>query len=226
MRLYECTLTFHENLYYETRTLGRLYETGRLLHNIALGYALGLAQTTYYHADYVPQYAAELAPLNEAGIYVTPAAGLDLRYSINTFKFGAEKNAILMEPSNDNLPTFGRAKEVAVGSIFRFAILCEQALTLPPWLRMGIWMSKARLTYVEYPLERRRGERTETVHRYPLNQADLPATATLKLFDLVSMRPSSLVENALITADDWWVYQPEKDQTCYLPVGMKYYLGR
>lgn len=226
MRLYECTLTFHENLYYETRTLGRLYETGRLLHNIALCYALGLASTTYYHADYVPQYAAELTPLNESGIYLTPATGLNLRYSINTFKFGAEKNAIFMAPSNENLPTFGRAKEVAVESKFRFAILSEKALTLPIWVRMGIWMSKARLTYTEYPLERRRGERTETVRRYPLNQADLPATATLKLFDLISMRPSSLVENALIEADDWWLCQMSQSEHFYLPVGMKHYLGR
>ena len=29
MRLYHCTLTFHDSLFYETRTMGRLYETGR-----------------------------------------------------------------------------------------------------------------------------------------------------------------------------------------------------
>src|SRR4051794_40799461 len=73
MILYHCRLTFHDNLYYETRTLGRLYETGRLLHNIALCYALGFAQTTFFHEDNMPKYAQELAALSDSNIYVTPA---------------------------------------------------------------------------------------------------------------------------------------------------------
>ena len=36
-----CRLVLHENLYYATREVGRLYETGRCLHNYALTYALG-----------------------------------------------------------------------------------------------------------------------------------------------------------------------------------------
>jgi len=47
MHLYLCRLTFHENLFYATREMGRLYETGRYLHNYALTYALGLAVAPY-----------------------------------------------------------------------------------------------------------------------------------------------------------------------------------
>lgn len=224
MRLYDCTLTFHDNLFYETRTMGRFYETGRLLHNIALSYALGFAQTPYHHAEDIPQYASELAALNEAGVYVTPAAGVDVRFAINTFKYGDERTAIMMEKANRNLPTFGRAKEVAVGSRFRFGVLSEGELRFPHWIRMGLWMSKARLEVAPpIPLTSitDADADAQVVRRYPLNPADLPETARLTLFDLVAMRPSNLVENAEIAASAWWQGTLD-DQRITLPAGMRY----
>lgn len=221
MRLYDCELKFHDNLFYETRTLGRLYETGRLLHNIALCYALGFAQTSYYHAVDAPKYREELASLNTAGIYVTPAEGKDIRYVVHTFKYGGERTSVMMEPSNKNIPTFGRAKEIAVNSRFRFGVLSEQPLKFPTWVRMGLWMSKAYLSVTEIPLHQTKGEEF-TVSHYPLNPQDLPDSAELKLFDLVSMRPSSLVENALIQAETWWQGEHPKYGRFHLPVGMKH----
>lgn len=222
MLLYECRLTFHENLFYETRTMGRFYETGRLLHNFALSYALGLATTPFHHADDIPQYGAELAGLNAAGVYVTPAAGVDVRYSINTFKFGDETTSVFMEKSNRNLPTYGRAKEVAVGSQFRFGVLSEQVIGFPRWIRMGLWMSKARLEVSPAVLlTRTDGGQKQVVRRYPLNPADLPDGARLGLFDLVAMRPSNLVENAEIAAADWWHGQVANTDVA-LPAGLRY----
>ncbi|MFZ4816420.1 MAG: type I-D CRISPR-associated protein Cas5/Csc1 [Phototrophicaceae bacterium] len=225
MRLYDCELKFHDNLFYETRTLGRLYETGRLLHNIALCYALGFAQTSYHHATDAPSYATELAPLNAAGVYVTPAGGENISYGVHTFKYGGEVNAVFMERSNTNLPSYGRAKEIMVNSSFRFAVLSEPALAFPHWVRMGLWMSKARLNVTEIALQPLAGGEY-TVSAYPLNPRDLPDTAQLKLFDLVSMRPSSLVENALIEAPAWWQGEyPEKHPKAgrfYLPAGMQH----
>lgn len=232
MLLYHCRLTFHDNLYYETRTLGRLYETGRLLHNIALCYALGFAQTTYFHDNDVPKYAEELTALNDAGVYVTPAGGDDtmtdspfeggVRYVIHTFKLGDERNAMFMERSNTNIPTYGRAKEIAVGSRFAFGVLTEQELTFPHWLRMGLWMSKARLE-VSNPIPLQRGTNPDKiVSVYPLNPADLPDAAALRLFDLVSMRPSSLVENALIETEQWWVGELPDGRRVHLPIGLRH----
>lgn len=222
MKLYDCQLTFHDNLFYETRTMGRFYETGRLLHNIALTYALGFAETTYYHAEDVPRYAEELAALNTSGVYVTPASGTDVQFSVSTFKFGDERSAVMMEKSNRNLPSFGRAKEVAVNSMFRFGVLSESDLSFPRWIRMGLWMSKARLT-VSAPISLTiiSEERHEIVRRYPLNPADLLDSNVLKLFDLVAMRPSNLVENAEIAMSAWW--RGELDgRAIYLPTGMRY----
>lgn len=204
MRLYHCTLTFHDSLFYETRTMGRLYETGRLLHNIALCYALGFAQTSYHHATDVPAYGQELAAVNAAGLYVFPAGDDDIRYVVNTFKFGDERSAVFMERSNTNLPTFGRAKEIGIGSRFTFGVLSEQVQHFPMWIRMGLWMSKARLEVEEIALEMEAGRTERELSLYPLNPADLPDTVRLLLFDLVSMRPSSLVENVLLDAPAWW----------------------
>jgi CRISPR-associated protein Csc1 len=229
MLLYHCTLTFHDNLFYETRTLGRLYETGRILHNIALCYALGFASTGYFHRDDVPQYEQELAPVNNAGVYVTPAQGLDVRYVVHTFKLGDERSAVMMERSNVNIPSYGRAKEIGIGSRFAFGVLSEQPLPFPRWIRMGLWLSKARLTANEAdPIQlnlieaRNERERARTVSIYPLNPTDLPDTAALRLFDLVSMRPSSLVENALIESDQWWHGTLPDGRDVYLPVGLQH----
>ena len=92
----------------------------------------------------VPQYAQELNELNAAGVHVTPAGGIDIRYVINTFKLGDERTSVMMERSNANIPTYGRAKEIAIGSRFHFAVLSEQRREFPHWVRMGLWLSKAR----------------------------------------------------------------------------------
>ncbi|MCC6975933.1 MAG: type I-D CRISPR-associated protein Cas5/Csc1 [Anaerolineae bacterium] len=224
MLLYECQLTFHDVLFYETRTLGRLYETGRLLHNIALCYALGFATTTYHHADDVPRYAQEIEALNAAGIYLTPAAGLEVAYAVHTFKLGDERNAVRMEKSNINLPSYGRAKEVLVGSKFRFGALSPRPLKFPKWVRMGLWMGKAELKVNDPPVEVKtvQGRAVHTVARYPMNPTDLPDSAALKLFDLISMRPSSLIENAEIEAEAWWQTELPDGGRLMLPAGLRH----
>lgn len=223
MLLYHCTLTLHDHLFYETRTLGRLYETGRLLHNIALCYALGFAQTTYYHAVDVPQYADELSRLNNDAVYVTPAGSENIGYVVHTFKLGDERSAVMMERSNANIPTYGRAKEISVGTRFMFGVLSEAEIAFPRWIRMGLWLSKGRLD-VEGPITLRPANQAQerTVDLYPLNPLDLPASAELRLFDLISMRPSNLVENALIYADQWWVGELPRRGQFYLPAGMRH----
>jgi hypothetical protein len=65
-------------------------------------------------------------------------------------------------------------------------------------------------------------QREASVSLYPLNPLDLPDVAILRLFDLVSMRPTSLVENALIAADGWWVGEHPQKGRFYLPVGLSY----
>lgn len=217
MRLYACRLTFHENLFYATREVGRLYETGRFLHNYALTYALGLAQAPYFNRQQIPNYEAELSPLNEQGIYVTPARGVKISYDLVTFKYADNAYRVKMTPGSRNTPSFGRAKEIAVGSVFEFGVVSRSPLDLPTWIRMGLWQSKARLKiFAETDLEPKPlGEQQAS---FPLNPLDTPGA--LRLFDLISMPPSSLLENPVLESE--WLHANVENQAWWLPAGMKY----
>jgi CRISPR-associated protein Csc1 len=215
MRLYLCQLMLHENLYYATREVGRLYETERCIHNYALTYALGLVSAPYFHAQQVPQYRDELTPLNERGIYITPARGVEVRYSLNTFKYASNLYHVEMERGNRNTPSFGRVKEIAVGSTFTFAALSAyEELFLPRWIRLGIWRSKASLRWEEF---NDISPRTDTyISAFPLNPLDIEGR--LVVFDLLSMPPVSLIQNAQIEGQYYEL--PNRQR---LPVNMKYF---
>ncbi len=217
MRLTLYRLTFHENLFYATREVGRLYETGRYLHNYALTYALGLASTAYFHAQQIPAYADELNTLNEQSIYVTPARGLDVRYQMITFKFADNAYRVKMEANPRNTPSFGRAKEVAVGSVFEFAVIHRESVTVPRWIRMGLWRSKAILESMGEAELKSISPKTQ-VASLPLNPLDVDGE--FQIYDLVSMPPSSLVENARLEAN--WLMAEVGIRTIYLPANMKY----
>ncbi len=217
MRFYLCRLTFDENLFYATRETGRLYETGRYLHNYALTYALGFASAPYFQAQQVPCYAEELSVLNQRGIYVTPARGTLIRYELATFKYADNAYHVKMEPGHRNTPSFGRAKEVAVGSQFEFGVLTPRPLALPHWVRMGLWRSKARLEPLGEAELKSQG-RAVRVASLPLNPLDV--SGDLLVYDLISMPPSSLVENARV--DTEWLKAELAGKTIYLPANLAY----
>lgn len=216
MYLYLGTLTLHENLFFATREVGRLYETGRYVHNYALAYALGLAVAPYFHAEQAPRYAEQLGPLNDRGIYVTPARGLYLSYALNTFKYASNLYHVEMEKGSRNTPSFGRAKEIAVGSIFQFAVLGPGDLVLPHWIRLGLWRSKAEVEWRRVEAAHRRDETAEA--SLPLNPLDLPVA--FHSFDLISMPPSSLLDYVTLRGD-WWLAEVDGARW-RLPSGMAY----
>jgi CRISPR-associated protein Csc1 len=215
MRIYLCRLILHENLYYATREVGRLYETGRCLHNYALTYALGFASAPYFQAQQVPRYIEELTPLNERGIYVTPARDVDVRYGLNTFKHASNLYHVEMEKSSRNTPSFGRAKEIGVGSQFEFAILsATEVLRLPRWIRLGLWRSKGEVSHQDFmdpPLLQ--GLYNSAL---PLNPLDVPDE--LRVFDLISMPPVSLALN--VRLEGTYYALPGGVQ---VPAGMQYF---
>ena len=214
MRIYHCQLTLHENLYYATREIGRLYETGRCLHNYALTYALGLAAAPYFHAQQIPHYREDLEPLNARAIYVTPACGIEVEYVLNTFKYANNLYHVDMEKSSRNTPTFGRAKEIAVGSVFEFVVLSgEERLQLPCWVRLGLWRSKAALTWRE--IELTSSKSGVFTAKLPLNPLDV--SLRFWVFDLVSMPPVSLLLNTQMQGEYY-----EVDDDLRIPAGMQY----
>lgn len=212
-----CQLTLHENLFYATREVGRLYETGRYLHNYGLTYALGLVVAPYFSADAVPRYAQDLALLNTQGIYVTPARPVAVSFEINTFKYADNRYRVKMEQSSRNTPSFGRAKELAAGSIFEFAIVSkEECFTPPSWIRLGKWMSKASLEVKQREVMEN-AQQGEFSVALPLNPLDVATSNRLIAYDLISMPPVSLVDNVKMSGS----YYRLSDNRC-IPTALAY----
>src|SRR5438445_1492122 len=140
-----CHLTLHDYLFYASREMGRLYETEKYLHNYGLTYALGLVKSPYTNLAQVPHYQEDLTLLNEQGVYVTPAHPLRYSFSFSTFKM-ANVNYYNFTPQiSSNQVVFGRSKELAPESSFEFFVLSEHEEVLPRWIRLGKWMTKARV---------------------------------------------------------------------------------
>jgi CRISPR-associated protein Csc1 len=190
-----CLLMLHDFTYYATREMGRLYETGKYLHNYGLTFALGLARAAYFNAGQVPTYAAHLAPLNEAGIYVTPARPVAYDFLFHTFKMAAVWYYSITPQTTVNKVLYGRAKELTPASTFEYFVISSKQTKLPRWIRLGKWMSKARVEIVEAVEVKPKSDRS-FASACVLNPLDI--SGRLQTYDLISMPPVSLVVNARI----------------------------
>ena len=208
--IYRCELELHDSLYFATREIGRLYETEAIVHNYALCYALGLVDSDrygtqvseeheyrYFCREQVPMYEEHLGKLNEVGIYVTPARSLQHTSVLHTWKYANNNYHVEMEKTKTNIPSFGRAKEIAPESAFEFFILSQNPLPkLSKWIRLGKWMSKAELTVKE--LDKVKQGNGDFIFPYPLNPLDVMFTHQVLSYDTVNMPPVSLIRNVSI----------------------------
>ncbi|MBD2482150.1 type I-D CRISPR-associated protein Cas5/Csc1 [Planktothrix sp. FACHB-1365] len=230
--IYRCTIELHDSLYFATREIGRLYETEPILHNYALCYALGLIdnpsyQTTvaeedsyrYFCPEQVPKYEQHLTPLNQQGIYVTPARTVNYTAVLNTWKYANNNYHVEMEKTQKNIPSFGRTKEIAPESKFEFFIITENSLKLPKWIRLGKWASKAELTIEELPQPKRHPE-NEFIFPYPLNPLDVMFTHQVLSYDTINMPPVSLIRNVRMRGE-YYSVQIGKE-TLKIPAQMQY----
>jgi CRISPR-associated protein Csc1 len=204
--IYRCTLELHDSLYYATREIGRLYETEPILHNYALCYALGLVDSRvhattvseehsyrYFCPEQVPKYEEHLIPLNEQGIYITPGRAVHHASVLHTWKYANNSYHVEMEKTQKNIPSFGRAKEIAPESLFECFIMSEKSLTFPKWIRLGKWMSKAEVkTKALIPKLNRENIFTCS---HPLNPLDVMFTNQVLSYDTINMPPVSLIRN-------------------------------
>jgi CRISPR-associated protein Csc1 len=218
-----CSLTLHDSLFFATREMGTLYETERYIHNYALSYALfndSVIKVPYFCASYRPTYANDLGKLTERDIYVTPARPLNVSFILVTWKMGQvtyhrnpEKFGGRNYPMN-----FGRAKEIAPESEFEFFVVSREPQTLPRWIRLGKWASKAFVKPIgTWKAEQKHGE---YVSSSPLNPLDI--STPLGIYDLISMPPVSLIQNtrlngAYIEADSGRVKLPAEMKFTFAP---------
>ena len=221
--IFSCDLELHDSLYFASREIGRLYETERVIHNYALCYALGLVSSPYFVRQQTPAYREDLSPLNKRGVYVTPARGLSADFMLNTWKFaddyyhgwnytGHHLNPQKKQAPN-NVPTFGRAKELAVESRFRFYIITPDEKYQPPrWIRLGKWMSKAQLSYERITSPQLRTGEFDVKH--PLNPLDVFASYTVTLCDIINLPPVSLIVNSRMAGEYFVVALQGQSEIC------------
>lgn len=247
MILYQCTLTLHDNVFFATREMGTLFETEKYLHNWALSYALFEGQHINRPYRLKGEYAQKpsyldrnheqsLHPLNEAGLYVFPALPLKWSYQVNTFKaaqvnyYGKSKQ-FGDKGADRNYPiNFGRAKELAVGSIYKTYVMAKDAAALPEWMqaekpenrrtwiRLGKWAAKIHVQ--AQSIADLKQESGRFICQHPLNPIDLDPAIRLVLYNRIVMPPVSLISQSQLEGHYWRL----EDGTC-LPVGCAYGAG-
>ncbi|MCY6494419.1 type I-D CRISPR-associated protein Cas5/Csc1 [Leptolyngbya sp. GGD] len=230
---YRCTLELHDSLYFATREIGRLYETEPVLHNYALAYALGLVDSvqhrtvvaekdaySYFCPEQVPKYKEHLTPLNTQAIYVTPARAMSHTTILSTWKYADNRYHVEMQPTERNIPSFGRTKEIAPESRFEFFIISERALKLPRWIRLGKWASKTELT-AEILTNPKHHQSAEFTIPYLLNPLDVMFTNQVLSYDTVNMPPVSLIRNVRMRGE----FYTFENFSLKIPAQMHYHFG-
>jgi CRISPR-associated protein Csc1 len=115
----------------------------------------------------------------------------------------------------ESRPQYGRIRFLAIGNRAMGYVLSREPITVPRYVRLGKFMSKARVTVEEAPMEE--VEREEVTVPFLLNPADLPPEMSPTVFDLISVPPTPLVRNARLSGRFYRL----KDGTL-LPVGMRF----
>jgi CRISPR-associated protein Csc1 len=115
----------------------------------------------------------------------------------------------------ESRPQFGRIRFLAIGNRAVGYVLSREPITMPRYVRLGKFMSKARVAVDEMQTEEM--EREEVIIPFLLNPADLPPDTTLTVFDLISVPPTPLVRNARLSGRFYRI----PDGTL-LPAGMRF----
>jgi len=115
----------------------------------------------------------------------------------------------------ENRPQHGWIRYLALGNQAISFVLASEPVELPRYIRLGKFMSKARVCIQEQRIEKEVcGER---VIPFLMNPADLPPDMTLAVCDLISVPPTPLIMNAHLRGS---FYQLQ-DGTL-LPAGMRF----
>ncbi len=116
----------------------------------------------------------------------------------------------------ENRPQIGRIRALAIGNEAEFFVISETAREFPGYIRLGKWMSKARITTTPARIS---GEPEEGKITHLLAPADLPATSRMLAYDLLGVSPTPLMRNCLFNGPCY-----QLDRTTLLPQGMRFNL--
>lgn len=205
MHVYRCQLRLMEKLFFSSREISNCYYTEPLIGNYALAYALGACESPYYN-DGTIYYGQHLHALNERGLYITPGTILgDPRFHMeqfnaqpDTYWFRMGRGVLITDREEAeraaNRPQFGRIRFLSVGNEALFYVISREPFHIARYIRLGKFMSKASVEARRVSYEKK--DAREEVFSMLLNPADLSGEAELYTFDLITVPPSPLVQNA------------------------------
>jgi CRISPR-associated protein Csc1 len=172
MNIYRGKLELLDYLFFATTERGKVYETGTFIHNYALTYALKLATPPYSQAIQKPEYERDLTPLNELGIYITPAHPISLSYRLTQWNTIQESYGFGKKRRDIGYPDWGFARVLKPESMFEFYTLVanmDSVIRFPTlanliagkttYIRLGKFLSKARIKFTKaQKVDARQGE--------------------------------------------------------------------
>lgn len=246
MHIYRCRLTLMEKTFFSSREVSNFYYTEPLIGNYALAYAMGFCQSPYFN-DGTIYYRQHLEGLNERGIYVTPATLQGQpRFFVEQFNaqpetywFAMGAGVLVTRPDGSrmeqsgkvwyihspdgkrrkvnatNRPQFGRIRYLSVGNKAVCYILSREPIQIPSYIRLGKFMSKACVE--SQPLKYQEVEGQDVSVAFLLNPADLSSETEMNLYDLVTVPPTPLVKNALLSGPFYRL-----QNGAMLPAGMRF----
>ncbi len=115
----------------------------------------------------------------------------------------------------ENRPQHGRIRFLAIGNRAVFYIITAVPYTPPSYIRLGKFMSKARLTTSELAFTELEGDNVYVP--FLLNPADLSPSTALLTFNLINVPPIPLVQHS--TLNGRFYQLPDKIN---LPAGMRF----
>ncbi len=115
----------------------------------------------------------------------------------------------------ENRPQHGRIRYLAIGNVALCYVISEQEITIPRYIRLGKFMSKARVTAERVAFELVNAENV-TID-FLLNPADLPAGLVMTLWDTINVPPTPLIKNLRCSGACYRI-----DRARYLPAQMAF----
>lgn len=245
MHVYRCELTLMEATFFSSREVSATYQTEPLIGNIALAYAFCFCQSPYFNDGtiYYKKHLGELNErgiyVTPGTVMGKPRFTIgQFNAQADTYWYAMGAGAIVTRPDDgwaigagktwrivradgtrkiaaESRPQYGRIRFLAIGNQAVGYVLSREPLTIPRYVRLGKFMSKARVTVKEMPVTE--VEQEGVVISFLLNPADLPPEMPLAVFDLISVPPTPLVRNARLSGR---FYRLQDDTL--LPVGMRF----
>ena len=115
----------------------------------------------------------------------------------------------------ENRPQHGRIRYLAIGNVALCYVISEEEIRIPRYIRLGKFMSKARVTTEQVAFE---PVNTENVTiDFLLNPADLPADLNMTLWDTINVPPTPLIKNLRCSGAFYRL-----DRSRYLPANMAF----